>query len=103
MNNFFNFYIYSENGSLIYKVNTDENIDSSIQGILLAIYFTWDDFNFRLKSLATDFGVLAFKSFESEKFVKKEKGKFPNLEKSILFALIFRDYFCDEDLCDFIF
>jgi len=102
MNNFFNFYIYSENGSLIYKINTDENIDSSIQGILQAMYFTGEDFNFKLKTLSTDFGVLAFKAFESEKFVKKTKEKFPNLEKSILFALIFPNYFGDEDLCDYI-
>jgi hypothetical protein len=104
MNNFFNFFIYSENGSLIYKVISEENIDTSIQGILQAIYFTGEDFNFKLKTLSTDFGLLAFKAFESEKFIKKTNEKFRNinLEKNILFAIIFPNYFGDEDLCDFI-
>jgi hypothetical protein len=102
MNNFFNFFIYSENGSLIYKINTEDNIETSIQGILQAMYFTGEDFNFKLKILSTDFGVLAFKAFGSEKFLKKTKEKYQNIEKNILFAIIFPNYFGDEDLCDFI-
>lgn len=117
MNNFHNFFIYTENGNLIYKLSTDENIDSSIQGILQAMYFTGEDYSFKLRTLSTDSGVLGFKLFDYIKFTaSSNKNKpFPpkanaesnsdlnNLsEKNILLCLVFPNYFGDEDLSDLI-
>ena len=101
-NDFYNFFIYSNNGSLIYKNTTDENIDSSIQGILQAIYFTGDDYNFKLRTLSTDYGLLGFKSYDSEKYSNKKKIIQTQNNKSILFCLVFTNFFGDEDLSDFI-
>jgi nitrogen regulatory protein PII-like uncharacterized protein len=117
MNDFYNFFIYTENGNLIYKLTTDENIDSSIQGILQAMYFTGDDYAFKLRTLSTDYGVLGFKLFDYRKFTSSSNKNKPipsksnaesnkNLnnssEKNILLCLIFPNYFGDEDLSDFI-
>jgi len=121
MIDFYNFFIYSENGDLIFKITTDQNIDQSIQGILQAIFFTGDDYSFKLRTLSTDFGVLGFKLFEYNKFLTKGKQKNVDLkkiqnnsdtnsnfisknesnEKNILFCLVYPNFFGDEDLTDF--
>lgn len=121
MNDFYNFFIYSENGDLIFKITTDLNVDQSIQGILQAIFFTGEDYSFKLRTLSTDFGVLGFKLFDYNKFIPKGKqnnsdakknhnncdtnsnliSKNELSEKNILLCLVYPNYFGDEDLTDF--
>ncbi len=112
INDFYNLFIYSENGNLIYKLITDENIDNSIQGILQAMFFTGEDYSFKLRTLSTDYGILGFKQFNSNKFMKSDKTKNVNndqiinknqvSEKNLLFCLIIPNFFGDENLSDFI-
>lgn len=122
MNDFYNFFIYAENGNLIYKNCTNENIDNSIQGILQAMYFTGDDYSFKLRSLATDFGILAFKLFDINKFFPNNKknnstaknainnppssgsgsSSITSHDKNILLCLIYPNFFGDEELSDFL-
>ena len=88
-NNLFHFFIYSDSGSCIYKLSSENNFDNSIQGILQALYFTTLDNNFGIKTVSTEYGTLAFKSFKSE-------------DKVLLMALIISDYFGDEELTEIV-
>jgi hypothetical protein len=83
------FYIYSDNGTCIYKLSGDNNFDQSMQGIIQALYYTASDFHSELKIISTEMGVLAYKSYTHN-------------EKSLLFAIIIPDNFGDEELCELI-
>jgi len=87
--NLYNFLIYSDSGDLIYKISNDTNFDESITRILQALYFTASDLNTEVNLLSTDFGALSYKSYSYG-------------NRNILLALVFPNYFGDEELCELV-
>jgi hypothetical protein len=87
INNYYNFFIYSDNGSCIYKLSSECSIDQSMQGIIQALYYTASDYHSEIKIISTEMGVLSYKSYTHN-------------DKSLLFAIIFPDNFGDEELCE---
>ncbi len=94
-NKFYHLFIYSDNGSCIYKLSSENIFDQSLQGIFQALFYTATDYNFDIKSLSTDFGLLSFKSYKQNRDHKDNKD-----DKSLLFAIILPNYYGDEELAE---
>jgi hypothetical protein len=83
----YQFYIYSDNGTCIYKLSSDTNLNQSMQGIIQALYYTASDYHSELKIISTEIGVLSYKSYTLN-------------DRSLLLAIIIPDNFGDEELCE---
>ena len=103
---YYKLFIYSDSGTCIYKLKTqdmenipnnnellDEDSDNegvdkelgAIQGIIQAVYFTPLDIDCEVHLISTDVGILSYKAFFFEKNI-------------LLLALIFPNFYSDETL-----
>lgn len=89
---YYNFFIFTDTGSCIFKISSDEKDKNSfqnigaMQGIIQALFFTAIDLKCHIHSLNTELGILCYKAFT-------------NNENTLLLALMFPNYYCDENLC----
>ena len=89
---YYNFFVYSDTGSCIYKILSSTNKEDDIgamQGIIQALFFTSNDLNCNINILSTELGVLSFKHYQYK-------------DNTILLVLIFPNYFGDENICELI-
>jgi hypothetical protein len=86
---FLHFLIFTDTGSLVYKVSNQEEIDASMQGILQAIFCTSEELNCGIQSISTDHGLISFSSLKS-----------PFDDSSLIFVLISPNFFGDEEVME---
>ena len=87
---YYNFFIYTDTGSCIYKsaspnASTDEI--GAMNGIIQALFFSSSDLKCSLNFLSTDLGTLAYRSYQYK-------------DNTILFALIFPNFYADETIAE---
>ena len=89
---YYNFFIFTDTGSCIFKISSDKNDKNSfqnigaMQGIIQALFFTAIDLKCNIHSLNTELGILCYKAFTYN-------------ENTLLLSLMFTNYYCDENLC----
>ena len=89
---YYNFFIFTDTGSCIFKISSDKNDKNSfqnigaMQGIIQALFFTAIDLKCNIHSLNTELGILCYKAFTYN-------------ENTLLLSLMFPNYYCDENLC----
>ncbi len=86
---FLHFLIYTDSGSLLYKLSSGEEIEPSMMGILQAIFFTSEELKCGLRSISTETGLITFNSYKSS-----VNGC------SLMFALVLPNYFGAEEVME---
>ncbi len=97
MSSFYHLFLYFDSGICLYKISKGNNtLEVNMNGIIQALYFTSNylykqasDFKFRLKIIASDSALLAYKVFNY-------KGT------DLLLALIFPNNYGSEDLAQYL-
>ena len=89
---FFNFFIFTDTGSCIFRASSKNNANNfndigAMQGIISALFFSSLDLKCNFQCLTTELGCLGYKPFIYK-------------DNILLLALLFPNYYADENLCN---
>ena len=89
---FFNFFIFTDTGSCVFRATSKNNANNfndigAMQGIIHALFFSSLDLKCNFHCLTTELGCLGYKPYIYK-------------DNILLLALIFPNYYADENLCN---